>query len=320
MSSIKFTFDTREFEKQLNEVINNKQKELIIKNRKDNNMFILNTNEETMLKTFLNKYNENKKYDITGNYNDFPDYMQFSIKDTMNTLKLYGLISFFDLFMSGGWHVILTPDALKYFEKKGSRIELFDELAKSDKDLLREIIEADQEDKNISELLKNKIENDKKDYIRGTIGNLENNGLIKVLWADETVYNALLIQQGRTFFEREKEYKKNISASSTYINAQNSTIFMGDVINSDININNYASKIENDIEEKCDNEEDKKVMKELLEEAKEIIENYRETNKFQKRKGFFKKLTEHLNKYGWFYAEITNLLGQTVLMKISGQI
>ena len=119
MSSIKFTFDTREFEKQLNEVINNKQKELIIKNRKDNNMFILNTNEETMLKTFLNKYNENKKYDITGNYNDFPDYMQFSIKDTMNTLKLYGLISFFDLFMSGGWHVILTPDALKYFEKKG---------------------------------------------------------------------------------------------------------------------------------------------------------------------------------------------------------
>jgi len=34
MSSIKFTFDTREFEKQLNEVINNKQKELIIKNRK----------------------------------------------------------------------------------------------------------------------------------------------------------------------------------------------------------------------------------------------------------------------------------------------
>lgn len=318
MYSVKVKFDTKKLEKQLNEIITNKQKELIIKNRKDCNM--LNMNEETMLKVFLSKYNKSKNYEITGDYNDFPNHMHFSIKDNMNTLKLYGLISFFDLFISGGWHVILTPDALKYYEKKGGRIELFSELAKSDKELLKEIIEVDEEDKNISEFLRSKVDNDQKDVIRGIIGNLDNNGLIEILWADDTVYNAILTHQGRTFFEREKEYYKNINTSSTYINAQNSTIFIGDVINSNINIDNCVSKIENDIEEKCDNELDKQKMKELLEETKEIIENYKESKKFETRKGFFNKLTNHLNKYGWFYGEITNLLGQTVLMKISGQI
>src|SRR5574344_52640 len=150
MSIIKLKFDNKTFEKQLNEIITNKQKELIIKNGKDKNMYILNANEETMLRVFLDKYNKIKNYEINGDSNEFPGYMQFSLKDTMNSLKLYGLVSFFNLFISGDWYVILTPDALTYYEKKGSRIELFNELAKSDKELLKEIIETDKKDENIS--------------------------------------------------------------------------------------------------------------------------------------------------------------------------
>ncbi len=55
--------------------------------------------------------------------------MKFSIKTTIDELKYAGLLSYCDYFMSGGWHAILTLDALKYYSKKGSRLELFSELA-----------------------------------------------------------------------------------------------------------------------------------------------------------------------------------------------
>jgi hypothetical protein len=38
----------------------------------------------------------------------------------------------------------------------------------------------------------------------------------------------------------------------------------------------------------------------------------------EKRKGFFKKITEHTNKYKWFYTEIVKLIGTAVLTKIGG--
>ena len=99
-------------------LLKKKQKEIMIKSKGDD-MYILNSNQETMLDVFLNKYGESKKYDIVGNDSEFPDYMRFSIKDTMNELKYAGLLSYCDFFISGDWHVILTPDALEYYSKKG---------------------------------------------------------------------------------------------------------------------------------------------------------------------------------------------------------
>ena len=52
--------------------------------------------------------------------------------------------------------------------------------------------------------------------------------------------------------------------------------------------------------------------------TKEIMENINNKGIIEKRKGFFKKLTEHATKYGWFYAEIVNLIGTAVLTKIGG--
>jgi hypothetical protein len=122
-------------------------------------MYTLNENEETLLDIFIDKYNKINKYEISGNYDEFPNHLQFCIKDTMQNLKYTGLISSFDAFLDG-WYVVLSPDAMKYYNKKGSRLELFNELAKSDKELLKKIIEEDEKNGNISELLKDKINKD----------------------------------------------------------------------------------------------------------------------------------------------------------------
>ena len=96
----KVYFDTKKFEKQLNKqldsiVMNIKKEQQINKRKETNSMFlILNANEESMLDIFLEKYDSNKSYEISGNCNEFPDYMRFSIKDTMNNLKLNNMLLF----------------------------------------------------------------------------------------------------------------------------------------------------------------------------------------------------------------------------------
>ena len=55
------------------------------------------------------------------------------------------------------------------------------------------------------------------------------------------------------------------------------------------------------------------VKRELLEETKEIIENFEKTSHIDKRRAFFNKISNHLSKHGWFYAEIVSLLGQTAI-------
>ena len=77
------------------------------------------------------------------------------------------------------------------------------------------------------------------------------------------------------------------------------------------------TRIEKRIQEECDKEDIIK-MKKLLEEAKEIAENIKENSVLEERKYFFKKLNEHACKYGWFYAEIVNLIGTVVINKIGG--
>ena len=329
----KIYFDTKKFEKQLNKqldliVMNIKKEQQINKRKEKNSMFlILNANEESMLDVFLEKYNSSKDYEISGNCNEFPEHMRFSIKDTMNNLKLNNMISYYDLFINGEWNVILTPDSINYYSWKGGRIELFNELANSDKLLLKELIKIDHGGGNITDYLKEKLENDDQDKIRGIIGNLKNNGLLSTNWADNTIYFASLTHQGRTFFEREEEHNnrmKILNSPQTFnigtINAQNSNVFLGDVIDSNVILNDTLTKIENDINQNCKSQVEKENLRELLNEAKEIIDDFKDSKQISTRKGFFKKLSSHLEKHGWFYSEIVGLFGQTMLMKISGQI
>ena len=85
-----------------------------------------------------------------------------------------------------------------------------------------------------------------------------------------------------------------------------------------IDIKKETKDIEEQIDKKCESDVEKIELKELLEEAQEIIENINDTNKIEKRKNFFNKLVEHFDKHGWFYGEIVNLFGTFLLNKISG--
>lgn len=329
MAKFKIKLDCKKIEKEINkqvqDIIKKEKPKLYVQRKREiNNLIFLNQNEETMIDVFINKYEETNKYEVQGNVNDFPEYMRFCIKDTMENLKLYGYISNYDLFIDGNWYVIITPDGKEYFEKKGSRIELFDELADDEKELLRDLIQMDNNNEDIVTYIQQQLENDSKDIFRERLGSLKTNGLITTRWADDTVYYVSLTQSGRTYFEREQKNNEKLKqlASNNYnintLNANNSSLVLGNAINSSFNTNNSVYQIEQEIEEKCSTEEEKKELTELLNEAKEILENMQDSKHIEKRKNFFQKLTNHFDTHGWFYAEIVNLFGQTIIKLLGG--
>ena len=330
MSNFKIKIDTKKFEKNLNKqfekIVYEQQKELMLKNKiekGDNKMNILPQKEERLLQIILNKYDGNEEMNVNGSSEELPKNMRFGLKDIFNTLKLYNYIAEWNFYIGGEWFVVLNQEGIDYFEKKGMRQELFDELADNEKSLLREIIDTETKGENISELLANKVDSDEKDIVRSIIGSLRKNGLLNVSWASDTVYNASLTNPGRTYFEREEKYLKRIESNKSNIynfgdiSIDRGNFVAGDVVNSVLNVDSHITQIEKDIKEKAD-VDDKKNLKEILEDAKEIMENIKNNGVIEKRKGFFKKLTEHANKYGWFYAEIVNLIGTAVLTKIGG--
>ena len=329
MSNLKIKIDTNKFEKDLNKqlekIVYEQQRDMILKNKiekGDNEVNILPQKEEELLQIILNKYNGNEEMQVTGEFNELPEKMKFGCKDIFNTLKLYRYIGEYDLDLNN-WSVVLNQEGIDYFEKKGMRQELFEELAENEKELLKEIVQAEKESKNISELLAKKVENDQNDICRGIIGTLKRNGLLTVSWASGTVYTASLTNPGRTYFEREEKHLKRMESNKSNIynfgdiSIDKGNFVAGDVVNSALNVDSHITQIEKDIAEKAE-DNDKEKLKEILEEAKEIMENINNNGIIEKRKGFFKKLTEHATKYGWFYAEIVNLIGTAVLTKIGG--
>lgn len=133
-------------------------------------------------------------------------------------------------------------------------------------------------------------------------------------------WNLTLTPQGITYFEdkeramekakSEKENKFNIGS----IIANGSNLVLGDVINSALSIDNSTSRIEQEIEEKGG--EEKEELRELLEEVKELIENMQDSRHIPKNKGLFSKLSNHLEKHGWFYGEVVGLLGSAVMQML----
>ncbi len=279
--------------------------------------------EEEVLLIILEKYDENSNRHISGYYSEFPEYMNFSIKDSIHKLKCLGYLAC-NLSTLSRWEVILSPDGLSYFEKKGMRKELFEELPNNAKELLEELIKREMENGQLDELLREKLEEDKTDKIvRGIIGTLKYNGLLNVHWADDTVYYAELTNAGRTYFEREKKYMEQIeklSKPSVSIGSLNNTgIFnMGNITDSNITIDNSVSQIEKEIEEKGN--EDKEELKQILEEVKDYIDNINATKNIPKNTGLFKRIGNHFNKQQWFYSQVVGLLGQTLLLAMGNKI
>ena len=51
----------------------------------------------------------------------------------------------------------------------------------------------------------------------------------------------------------------------------------------------------------------------MSEETKEIIENLENCKIIQTRKGFVNRLSKHLEKHGWFYGAVVQLLGTAAM-------
>lgn len=135
------------------------------------------------------------------------------------------------------------------------------------------------------------------------------------------MWEATLTPQGITYFEdkkaalvKEKAMRSPINIGS--ITATGSNIVIGDVINSTFSIDNSVTRIEQEIEEKGG--EDKEELKELLEEVKELIENMQDSRHIPKNKGLFSRLSDHLEKHGWFYGEVVGLIGAATLQLLQG--
>lgn len=141
------------------------------------------------------------------------------------------------------------------------------------------------------------------------------------VWID-AMWEATLTPQGITYFEDKKSaQEREKEATKAAINIGNittngSNIFFGDVTNSSFSIDNSISNIEKEIAEKGG--DDVEELKAILDEVKELIENIDDSRHIPKNKGLFQKITGHLDKHGWFYAEIVGLLGTAAMQLLGG--
>lgn len=136
------------------------------------------------------------------------------------------------------------------------------------------------------------------------------------------VWELTLTPMGISYFkEKENAIQKENEKKTAQIQigsiiANGSNFILGDAINSTLSIDNSTQRIEKEIEEKGG--EDSQELLALLEEVKEYIENMQESKHVAKNKGLFAKLSNHLEKHGWFYGEVIGLLGTAVLQLVQG--
>ena len=137
-----------------------------------------------------------------------------------------------------------------------------------------------------------------------------------------TIWEVTLAPNGLTYFEdkikaAEKEKVMQRSAISIgSIFATESNLILGDVVDSVLSIDNSMQRIESEIDKQGG--EDSESLKELLDEVKELIENMQESRHIPKNKGLFEKLSNHLEKHGWFYGEIVGLIGTAAMQMLRG--
>ena len=103
--------------------------------------------------------------------------------------------------------------------------------------------------------------------------------------------------------KREKERQQSI------INYGN--LVFGNVSGSTLTVDNSIHQIEQAIDEKGG--EDKEELHELLDEVKELIENIQSSRAIPKQKKLFEKISNHMEKHGWFYGAVVQLLGTAAL-------
>lgn len=125
-----------------------------------------------------------------------------------------------------------------------------------------------------------------------------NGGMLDLLPTAITYFD----DKEKAFAEREKEKEQNMKSIVNYGN-----IVYGNVSGSTLSVDNSIHQIEKAIEE--NGGDDKEELQEILEEVKELLENMQVSRTIPKQKKLFERLSNHLEKHGWFYGAIVQLMG-----------
>jgi len=118
------------------------------------------------------------------------------------------------------------------------------------------------------------------------------------------------------YFDDKKHYKERLnrsseSSSEPSIYAPGGNVIIGNVICSIITTGDIYTMLENQIEEKGG--EDKEDLNRLLDEAREIAEEIKNTGSVPvEKKGYYTNLKKHAERHGWFYGGVMNLIGSAV--------
>lgn len=94
MANIKIKFDGEKLKKELQKKIENITYNSIIEEmNQKGEMLVLQKSEEEVLLIILERYIPNSNRSVSGDYNEFPPYMKFGIKNSLEKLKRYRLFS-----------------------------------------------------------------------------------------------------------------------------------------------------------------------------------------------------------------------------------
>lgn len=287
-------------------------------------MVILGKFEEEALRIILDEYDKagSKNYTVIISLDSVPSYISERIKNISDNLMRAGFLSESHVYISGDWDISLMAEALEYFEEQAAVIQasMPGALPRNAEQLLQEILDTEE---NMIEFLQRHLPefSSSNREFEGIVKDIENNGYIEVIWADGGPVRITPTNAGRNYFERRKaclkQAQKEASAASVY-NITNSNVIFGNSVNSQLSIDNSICEIEKQIEQHGG--ENTEELKELLTEVKDVIENMKTSGQVTKNTNLFKRLTQHLEKHGWFYAEIVGLLGSAALMKMGGQL
>lgn len=93
-------------------------------------------------------------------------------------------------------------------------------------------------------------------------------------------------------------------------------LIFGNVSDSTLTVDNSIYQIEQAIDEKGG--KDKEELHELLNEVKELIENIEASRSIPKQKKLYQRISDHMEKHGWFYGAVVQLLGTAALDLLGG--
>ena len=279
---------------------------------------------EDAFRVIMDKYNAESKMTLCVQASDFPEYLSRTLSETFEKLKLYGVLASYQHYVTSA-HITLMPQATSYFREKDQferrDITMFFKLPNNSKQLLDDILQSENPTLYLCSKFEQYENEGKDEELRSLVRELIEGGYINVAgWAEGSPIHVEINNPARTYSEREAEYERQMKLRSSTvfnigtINADGSNLIFGDVNNSTLFINNAIERIKTEIEERGGAE--KKDLLGLLAEATDIIENIKDTRAIPRNKSFCSRLSDHLAKHGWFYAEIIGLLGTAAMMSM----